>query len=496
MAKRGRPKGSTTKKKMLTPKQERLQLQAANKKTSQEMTAAESRAEVRRLRSIIQDLKDGEYHQCRMCGEYLRNDKFYLSTEEGIITHVTPICKECALDVAMRKDLNGERHEPTKESLIEALQYLNKPFINVIYNAALQQANNYNATQRQTNFAKCYFRIMQMQQYAGLQFADSDFFKDGHGISMKEDETTGKTLEASTRQQFLQDKEDIIRLLHYDPFCNEALEDQPFLYSQLVGLLDSSEDANEDMMRNASCISIVRGFLQVSKLDDAIADAMANKTTVSQSAPTIKNLQDSKQKLLTGITKLAEENCISLAHSRNSGKGENTWTGKLKKIKDLNLREAEVNGFDMETCRGMRQVMDMSNQSIMQALRLDESEYSDMIADQRQMITDLERKKEDFKELSRILLRENLDLKDTMEEHNLLQGKNLIDLNELYSRYANNNHAGEEVLEDVIEDEEDNNEDTESENKIEFSEKSTETGNNSNAEFTEDSVESDGDTNG
>ena len=55
----------------------------------------------------------------------------------------------------------------------------------------------------------------------------------------------------------------------------------------------------------------------------------------------------------------------------------------------MNLREGEVNGFDIGTCRGMRQVMDMSNASILKQLRLDESEYSDMLAEQREMITKL-----------------------------------------------------------------------------------------------------------
>lgn len=37
-----------------------------------------------------------------------------------------------------------------------------------------------------------------------------------------------------------------------NPFEKEDITDQPFLYSQLLGILDSSEDANEDMMRTSS----------------------------------------------------------------------------------------------------------------------------------------------------------------------------------------------------------------------------------------------------
>ena len=93
-------------------------------------------------------------------------------------------------------------------------------------------------------------------------------------------------------------------------------------------------------------------------------------------------------------------------------------------------------GFDIGTCKGMQQVMDMSNASILKQLRLDESEYSDMLAEQREMITKLRSDLDNYKEISRILLRENIDLKDFLEERGLLNLENLTDLNELFSCFS------------------------------------------------------------
>ncbi len=150
----------------------------------------------------------------------------------------------------------------------------------------------------------------------------------------------------------------------------------------------------------------------------------------------IKSLQDSKNKITSVITSLAQDSCISLKHNKNAKKGENTWTGKIKKIKELNLREGEVNGFDMETCKAMRQVMDLSNASIMKTLNLDESEWSDMVSDQRKMITDLQFKLDKYVEISRILLRENLDIKDYLKENNIYLKMNIVNLNDLYSCFS------------------------------------------------------------
>ena len=100
--------------------------------------------------------------------------------------------------------------------------------------------------------------------------------------------------------------------------------------------------------------------------------------------------------------------------------GENTWTGKTKKLKDLNLRSAQVNGFDIATCRGMRQVQEISDASIMKQLALDESEWSDMVAELRKTTQDIRKERDQYKEINRILLQENLDLKDTISENGIV----------------------------------------------------------------------------
>ena len=216
-------------------------------------------------------------------------------------------------------------------------------------------------------------------------------------------------------------------------FDGEKKEDQPLLYSQLIGYLDTGGDSNDDMMRTSSAITIVRGFLQQTKLDDKIAKSMANSNVNTSE---LKQLLDSKKNISSTITLLAEQSCLSLKHNKNASKGENTWTGKIKKIKDLNLREGEGNGFDLMTCKGMQQVMDLSNASILKQLALDESEYSDIVAEQRKMVTSLTSERDSYKEITRILLRENLDLKDVLTDNGLLDKDNLVDLENLFSVFG------------------------------------------------------------
>ena len=411
-----------------------------NNTTETKLTAAQMRKRIESLENKVQTLKEGAW--CYMCDTHKARDKFYVSTDPLNKSGITPICKDCARKIALKIGKDKVEHTPDKESVIEAMRYLNKPFYSKLWDASVQESENLASGKVRSNGYLSYVKNVAMGQYNGATFKDSDIFTSAVMIpdSSKEKPTEEQLIEThaglDTYDSFLKNKNDVVRLLSYDPFEKEDIVDQPFLYSQLLGILDSSEDANEDMMRTSSAISIVRGFLQQSKIDDTVAKLMSDISNIERNSATIKSLQESKGKITSVITSLAQDSCISLKHNKNAKKGENTWTGKIKKIKELNLREGEVNGFDLETCKAMRQIMDLSNASIMKTLALDESEWSDIVAEQRKKIVDLQIDLDKYIEISRILLRENLDIKDYLKDKNISLDMNLVDLNDLFSCFS------------------------------------------------------------
>lgn len=404
------------------------------------LTAAQLKKKVETQEEKIKLLKEGAW--CYMCDTHKARDKFYVSTDPMNKSGLTPICKDCARKIALKIGKDKVEHEPDKNSVIETMRYLNKPFLSKLWDASIQESENLASGKVRSNGYYSYVKNVAMGQYNTMTFKDSDIF-DNHAVedeAPKEQTTEEELIEShaglDTYDSFLKNKNDVIRLLSYDPFEKEDIADQPFLYSQLLGLLDSSEDANEDMMRTSSAISIVRGFLQQSKIDDTISKLMCDISNIERNSATIKSLQESKGKITSVITSLAQDSCISLKHNKNAKKGENTWTGKIKKIKSLNLRSGEVNGFDIDTCRGMQQVQEISDASIMKQLALDESEWSDMVSEMRVVNTGLRKEKDAYQEINRILLRENLDLRDTLKENNLLNEEQLKDLKDVYSVFA------------------------------------------------------------
>jgi len=72
----------------------------------------------------------------------------------------------------------------------------------------------------------------------------------------------------------------------------------------------------------------------------------------------------------------------------------------------------------------------------MKQLALDESEWSDIVATMRTDNQELRRERDSYKEINRLLLRENLDLKDFIDENGLDISINLQNLKDLYSPFS------------------------------------------------------------
>lgn len=374
---------------------------------------------------------------CLHCGKLKKRSEFYVSRDPAVTVGIAMPCKECAEKIARNYNpKTGEYGDVTKASLQRACEYLDVPFLETLWESAVSQVHDETHEKVRSNVWRAYIKdVNSLKQYAGMRWRDGDVFKSTETEEkQKEIIIEERDINPEVLTELEKNRKDIIKRIGYDPFEKEAENDKPMLYSQLIGYLDADNN-NDDTTRVLDSIEIVRGYLQLQKLNDMSAQAFANLGKTGQSGE-IKNYMDTKKKVADVISQLAEQSCISLKHNKMAKKGENTWTGKIRMLKDLNLREAENNGFDIGTCRGMQQVLEMSDASIMKQLNLDESEWSDMVAEQRSMLIKVQNERDVYKEINRILLRENLDLRDVLSENKLLDSNCLISLKELFSSFG------------------------------------------------------------
>lgn len=385
----------------------------------EELVQTMSPAEVRKYAVSLQERYDTitDSAWCYLCDKHKKRDQFYSSTDPNSGSGLCPICKDCARKMALRVDKHGNEHDCTKESIQLALKYLNKPFLETVWNSAVQEHQSLKENYTISNIWSAYIRTISSKAYNTMTYFDSDFYK--MPVIYDDEKTVENQIDNhDIIESYEQNKDDAIRLLGYDPFVKESPSDQPFLYANLIGYLDASSDANDDRMRVSSIIEIVKGFNHIEKINDVIAKLIADTPNMERNIVTIRALEDTKTKITSSILGLAKDNGISLKNSVNASKGENTWTGKVRKLKEMDLRDAEMNLYDTEYSEGLRQVAEISNAAIIKQIKLDENDYADMLTQQRALIDKYKQIADENEEKARILLRENGDLKDRIKGMN------------------------------------------------------------------------------
>lgn len=359
------------------------------------------------LREITTEQKivyrdDPEKYRCHYCTQWKKLDAFYKTRDPYAKSGITPACKDCIRKIADREEL-GEVKGMTIDSLFEVLRILDMPFQNEAYDKAIESAKKGGTS---TLFE--YLKLFNFGTSAKkrMRFQDSQT-RDLGTLS----ERTEEEMDECKLNQM-----DAIRLLGYDPFVGESESDKPLLYAKLVGFLSASPDANDDEMKMSSIIHIVREFNHADKIAQVITKYTQDVNSLQAHIGEIKTLESAQKDIMQTILKLAEDSGISLKHNNARSKGANTLSGKLKEMKELNLREVEVNSFDIDTSSGMRQVADISNKSILEQIRLNENDFPEMLAEQRLLIEQLQREADEANEKMRILIRENDDLKSMLPE--------------------------------------------------------------------------------
>lgn len=144
------------------------------------------------------------------------------------------------------------------------------------------------------------------------------------------------------------------------------------MYGKLVGFLD--ESTQDDELKLGACVEIVHSLNQSEKINTVINALQKTPESIIKNSATIKALEATKKDIMKTTLDLARDNGISIKHSNHNTKGANTWTGKVKELKEMKLREQEVNAFDIGTSQGMLQVAEASTAAIMKQLALDENE--------------------------------------------------------------------------------------------------------------------------
>lgn len=356
---------------------------------------------------------------CPFCMRELEKREFYVSSDTNIRTGITRICKECSNKMAL-----DDTGNVSVDGMKMALEYMDKPFLSKLYDSAYLDVNNPESEHFGNNLFGNYLTMLNgLPQYRGMRWHDSDIFM-SRDIDIANKETKiDMAKNEEIMEMYKQNKHDVIKVLGYDPFASEADEDKPLLYSKLCGYFD---ETNDDEFLIASAVEIVKLQNQIEKVNSAITRYQRDPKTTVENAAAIKTLMSIKKDASATALSYAKDNGISQNFNKKKSKGSTTWSGRVKELKGMNLREQEVNAFDVGTAAGIQQVAKASMQAILNEIALDENDYTEMIATQRENMVELQNKLDAAEEEARIYKRENNDLKDYLKSKGLIDDEDKI----------------------------------------------------------------------
>ena len=337
-------------------------------------------------------------YTCLCCGVEKSETQFFQNKWSDLWTYSDkkiPYCKDC---IQKRFDTYKTRYESDKIALLICCYVLDIPFYATLYKSISDNNSIFSVG--------LYMRQLQLGQYQMKTFLNtlmSDELKKTDNEVKQEIESKWSSAD-KTNMKF------VIQTVGYDPFdnCGMTDNDRKYCFNILSGYCDS-KDVKEDGHKIQSVVQITQAQLQCRKLDEFInAELLSTHPDENR----IKNLTSTKKQLLDGIAKIAQDNNLSSAYNKNSDAGTNTLTKKMKELEEDEYQMIKVNLFDIKTCGAIKQIADISNQSILDQLNLNDDEKLKIIADQKENLDKLHYTVDEISEENRMLKNKILDLEN------------------------------------------------------------------------------------
>lgn len=134
--------------------------------------------------------------------------------------------------------------------------------------------------------------------------------------------------------------------------------------------------------------------------------------------------------MINSALALAKDNGISENNNNRKSKGAGTLTGIIKELQEMNLNGSEVNTFDYETNLAIEDIMTRNHQNQLRQLNPDENDWEKEVVHQKELLFNLQKERDNAVEFSRLLKKENKDLKDFLLEKGLIDEKGQVVENE------------------------------------------------------------------
>lgn len=350
-------------------------------------------------------------YECCMCHKERPHNEFFRSYSlmhlgamiESGERHL-PVCKRCAKKIFNYYSL---QEKALSKVLNHWCQTLDLYYSEDIYKKMIDLHNSRKDTLMESKFDYItdYITALGRAKKIGLTYWDSPYLQDNIDsmVETEEEVVLNPISEKEYPEEFEGwDKEDlenydtILEIYKYDPFRDEPIEDRKKLYYNLVGFSD--ESIMDDFSKANAAIDTCRSMQHLEKLNKIrIKLENSEKPDIKE----IKAVSDLQKIEREAINKNGKDYGFIQKYSANKAQGNGTFTGITKQMDDELFEDEIANAYDIKTSNAMQMAAEASWKAIFGQLNFSESEFSEIVKNQRETIAKLRAENDKLKEINR-----------------------------------------------------------------------------------------------
>lgn len=205
-------------------------------------------------------------------------------------------------------------------------------------------------------------------------------------------------------EEDLKNRREVLAFFHFDPFENETNRDKKQLYRDLVSMCDPA--MAEDLPKQRGAISLVRSYLRVDRLMEAIQFLSSDPDKMVSNAKELKTLTEMLTREQSIVASNVKDYGFAEKYATAKSRGAGTLTAVVRDIEQFDYDDGKLNRYDIATSESMQQAADISAAAIIKQISLSEADYIDMLKEQREKLSALYKENMRLKEENRLIYKQ------------------------------------------------------------------------------------------
>lgn len=194
-------------------------------------------------------------------------------------------------------------------------------------------------------------------------------------------------------------RQQIISILGYDPFKNDAPEERAQLYRDLAGML--SEAMRKDIPKQKAAVEVVRNYANIGRYQKRATEIAASGQIDEGTQKELDNLLTVIARIQSNVNQTTKENGFTGGKSIGSG-GRGMLSDVMLQCEELGYDDGITNYYDIKTSKSIAEIANISWKAMMNQLNLSDTDYADILINQSKIVKTAQRTAADALEAARL----------------------------------------------------------------------------------------------